>query len=241
MILLHPSSIGKIMTDAVKIDPDLLTPELAVISRKTKKTDEDKALLEPLWEQTLSVGAKTYLKSLAKQIVYGVRFEVDTKHMRKGIACEQQAIDMLNSLLFKRYVKNTLRLETDLLSGEADILPPGENYGRDIKVSWSLETFPCVKEDAHDPLYEWQMRGYMHLYDRDEWHVAYLMLDTPEELCRYEPSEIHQVSHIPPTLRHTSITYKRDLELERKMLIKCRRAQEYIERIKAQIILEHEE
>ncbi|WP_459797901.1 hypothetical protein, partial [Pediococcus parvulus] len=145
MILLHPSSIGKIMTDAVKIDPELLTPDLAEISRKTKKTDEDKAILAPLWEQTLSVGAKTYLKSLAKQSVYDVRFEVDTKYMRKGLACEQQAIDMLNALLFKRYVKNTLRLETDLLTGEADILPPGENYGRDIKVSWSLETFPCVK------------------------------------------------------------------------------------------------
>ncbi|MGS0014425.1 hypothetical protein ACUOIJ_24395, partial [Escherichia coli] len=102
----------------------------AEISRKTKKTDEDKAILAPLWEQTLSVGAKTYLKSLAKQSVYDVRFEVDTKYMRKGLACEQQAIDMLNALLFKRYVKNTLRLETDLLTGEADILPPGENYGR---------------------------------------------------------------------------------------------------------------
>ncbi|MFX5521929.1 hypothetical protein ABTD78_21930, partial [Acinetobacter baumannii] len=76
------------MTDAVKIDPELLTPDLAEISRKTKKTDEDKAILAPLWEQTLSVGAKTYLKSLAKQSVYDVRFEVDTKYMRKGLACE---------------------------------------------------------------------------------------------------------------------------------------------------------
>jgi len=42
------SSLGKIMADAQSIDPELLDEGTAVIARKVKKTDEDKAILAPL-------------------------------------------------------------------------------------------------------------------------------------------------------------------------------------------------
>lgn len=235
-ILLHPSSISKIMTDAKSIDPDLLDDETTAISKKKVKTEEDKAILEPLWDRTLSEGAKTYLRMLAKQVMYNVYFEVDVKYMRKGNACEQDGIDLLNKILFKRYVKNTVRVETDLMSGECDILQP--TYGRDVKVSWSLETFPATQEDARNSGYEWQVRGYMNLYDRPLWLVDHLMVTTPEELRKYEPSNIHEVDHIDPELRKTTISYMRDMDLERKMLIRCLEAQKYCEQVQQRILTE---
>jgi len=235
-ILIHPSSIGRIMGDAKSIDPILFDADTLAISKKKVKTDEDKIILEPLWDRTLAEGAKTYLRMLAKQIMYNVYFEVDVKYMRKGNACEQASIDLLNKILFKRYVKNTVRIETDLMSGEGDIVQP--EYGRDIKTSWSLQTFPATQQDAEDIGYEWQVRGYMHLYDKPKWFVDHLMVTTPKEMRKYEQPEIHEVDHINPELRKTTICYERDLVIEQKMLIKCRAAQEYCEKIKKQILSE---
>lgn len=204
---LHPSSVGKIMT-----------------APKTKT-------------EVLSVGAKTYLKGIARELAYGFRGELDNKYLRKGIQCEDDSIELLNQVYFKSYKKHSGRIETDLLSGECDILTP--NYIRDVKTSWSLETFPVLIEDAEDTLYEWQGRAYMHLYDRQEFRLDFCMVTTPEELRKYESPDVHEVDHIPPELRVTTVIYKRDMALEEIMLEKCRAAQIYIEQIKKQILADH--
>ena len=238
MILIHPSSIGKIMTETKSIDPDLLTGELLEISKKKVKTEEDKKILQPLKDMTLSETAKSYLKMIAKQVMYDFYLEVDVKYMRKGLACEGQSIELLNSVLFKNYTKNSVRIETDLLSGECDILH--NDHIRDIKTAWSLATFPCIKEDAHDNDYEYQGRAYMHLYDRPVFHLDYCLVSTPDDLCKYEQKELHYVDHIDPRLRVTTVTYERDLEIERKMLVKCKQAQLYVEKIKQLVLLERD-
>ncbi len=237
-VRLHPSSIGKIMADAKSIDPVLLTPDLLEIYEKKKKTEEDQAILQPLWDKTLSAGAKTYLKSLAREIMYGFREEVDVKEMRKGIQCEGDSIALLNSVLFQKYTKHEGRVNTDLMSGECDILH--QDYVRDIKTSWSLKTFPVLIEDAHDKDYEYQGRAYLHLYDRSVFHLDYCMVSTPDDLCKYEQIELHKVDHLDPRLRVTTVSYERDLEIEARMLVKCKAAQEYVESIKARILSERD-
>jgi len=223
----HPSSLGLLMTDAQSVDRALVPPELLEVCDKARKTDADRALLLPYKEASLSAGAKTYLNTLAKQEVYGYRKVLDVKYLDKGTALEAEAIQMLNDLEFKRYEKNTQRLENEFLTGEPDIWVPGVRT-IDTKVSWSLDTFPSVSEDAHDPMYEWQGRGYMMLCDVPEHRVSFLMLDTPPEMCRWEQQELHRVSHIPPELRHTSITYARCPVLEAKMIAKCATARAYL-------------
>lgn len=209
MILIHPSSISKIMTEP-----------------KDKK-------------EVLSVGAKTYLKSIARELIYGFKQEIDVKFMRKGNMCENDSIDLLNRVYFKNYQKNTQRVETELLTGECDILVP-KQYVRDTKTSWSLATFPCVQEDARDKDYEYQLRAYMHLYDVPVAYLDFCMVTTPEELRSYEQTELHEVDHIDPRLRVTTVMYERDMEIEERMLEKCRAAQLYIEEIKARILSEHD-
>lgn len=215
------------MTDAQSVDRSLVPPELLEICDKVRKTDKDRELLLPYKEASLSAGAKTYLNGLAKQEVYGYRKEVETKYMDKGLACEESAIQMINDLRFKNYRKNTERRESEFLTGECDIYVPGLKT-IDTKVAWSLDTFPAVSEDAHDSLYEWQGRAYMKLWDVPEHEVCWLMLDTPEELIRWEQRELHCVSHIAPELRLTSITYMRDPVLEAKMDFKCATAMKYL-------------
>jgi hypothetical protein len=238
MMRFHPSAIGDLMSDAVSIDPALLTPELAAIARKTKKTDEEKAILLPLKQKTLSVGAKTALTTMAKEFIFGYRKVVDTKQMQKGLMLEAEAIRMLGALDFCRYEKNTERRTTDLLTGECDIYIPGERT-KDTKVSWDISTFPVTEEDAHDTGYEWQGRAYMHLWDVPRHDVEYLLLDTPEELIHWEQVELHRVSHIPLELRRTTVTYMRDAALEQKMLTKLAIAQRYLENLVDRILETH--
>lgn len=225
----HPSSLGLIMTDAQSVDRNLVPADLLPVLDKARKTDADRELLLPFKEASLSAGAKTFLNSIAKEEVYKYRLQVETKYMDKGLACEDEAIEMLNFLRFKSYVKNTERRESEFLTGECDIIIPRIKT-IDTKVAWSLATFPAVSEDAHDPLYEWQGRAYMKLWDVPEHEVCWLMLNTPEDLIRWEQRSLHIVDHIPPELRLTSISYQRDLVLEAKMDRKCASAMAYLKR-----------
>lgn len=236
--LIHCHALGNIMSDAKSIGPSLLDSDLLALSKKKSKTDADQAILQPFWDRTLSAGAKTYLKSIAKQIVYGYRSEVNTKFMEKGIRCEQDSIDLYNYVFLTDYAKNTERRTNQWLTGECDI--DRGTGGTDIKTAWSLETFPALVEDAHDSAYEWQGRAYMMLWPEwQDYEVAFALVDTPDDLIRYEPEHLHKVSHIDPRMRLTIATYERDLALEEKIKAKCEAAQEYIEKIVAQIKREH--
>lgn len=240
MIRFHPSSIGLLMTDAQSIDINLVPADLRHICAKARKTEDDKAVLAPYKEMSLSAGAKTYLKTLAKEFTYSYHKVVTTKYMDKGLALEDEAIEFINRMRFKSYRKNTERRVSEFLTGECDIYVPGVKT-IDTKVAWDIDTFPALSEDAHDSLYEWQGRAYMKLWDVPEHEVAFILLDTPDDLIRYEQLELHKVSHIDPALRITTITYQRDLALEEKLDRKCKVAHDYLMNLVAQIKIEHRE
>jgi hypothetical protein len=208
IIKIHPSRLGLIMTDP-----------------KNKG-------------EVLSVGAKTELKRLAKEQLFGYETRVTTKYMEKGQFCEQECIDLYNSVYFQSLVKNTERRENEWLTGEIDLIDSEKII--DIKCAWSLDTFPAFSEDIADSLYQWQGRAYMMLWERDLFRVAYCMVDTPEELRKWEQPEIHQVSHLPSAHRVSIFEYQRDLDLEEKIKIKCEAAQTYIQGLFEQFEREHQ-
>ncbi|MGJ7497503.1 hypothetical protein ACSFA8_20845 [Variovorax sp. RT4R15] len=199
------SSIGKLMTEP-----------------KTQK------------EGPLSVGAKTYIRELAAQEIFGVDFEVSSKQMEKGILVEQDSIDLLNRVRGLALVKNVERRSNDFITGECDLFDPAALRGHDVKSSWSVATFPIATVDCEDKLYEWQMRGYMALWDADEWEVNYCLVDTPERLVGFEPLAMHMVEHIPEHMRLTTWTVQRDEAKEAAMFQKVMHAREYF----AQVIAE---
>ena len=179
-------------------------------------------------EGVLSVGAKTYIRELAAQEIFGVDFVVSSKAMEKGIEAEGDSIDLLNSVRGLSLVKNTERRSNDFITGECDLFDASARRGHDIKTSWSIATFPITIADCEDKLYEFQMRGYMALWDADEWEVNYCLVDTPDRLIGFEPMPLHVVSHLPEWMRVTTWTVKRDLEKEAAIYEKVKAANEYL-------------
>ena len=227
-ILFRCSSIGKLMGAPVSIDPALITPDVQKILDSKKRTDEEKARIEGLKLRTLSEGAKTYVRELVRQEIWGVDFESSSKYTEKGLAVEGQALELINRVRGLNLTKNTERRSDDLLTGEADTIDLLNQEGWDVKSSWSLQTFPAFLQDCADSLYAYQMRGYMRLWGVDRWHVGYAMVDTPDELLgRYEPLPLHIVSHIPEHMRLTVWTIERDMEIERQMVVKLQAARNY--------------
>ena len=203
-ILFRCSSIGKLMTEP-----------------KTKA------------EGPLSVGAKTYIRELAQQEIFGVEFEFSfsSKETEKGIEVEDESIALLNRVRGLSLVKNTERKSNGLITGECDLYDAERKRGHDLKSSWSAKTFPGWVVDCEDKLYEWQMRGYMLLWDADEWEVNFVLLDTPERLIGFEPLAMHVVSHIPEHMRLTSWTIQRDFAKERAITEKVEAAREYYAKV----------
>jgi len=199
MLKIHPSSLGKIMTE-----PKLKT-------------------------ETLSEGAKTYVKKLAKEFVYGYREQITSKYMDKGIQLEDEAIELYNRVMFTNCKKNQWTKENDWLIGTCDILTMDKII--DIKCSWSLATFPAISEDGISKDYEYQGRAYMMLYNMDFFENAYVMLSTPEDLMRYEQPELHQVDHIDEAMRLTIVPYERDMDIEAKIVQKVEAAQKYFNEV----------
>ncbi len=179
-------------------------------------------------EGPLSVGAKTYIRELAAQEIFGVEFEISSKQIEKGIEVEGDSIDLLNSVRGLSLVKNTERRDNEFITGECDLFDDDAKRGHDIKTSWSIATFPIIVADCEDKLYEWQMRGYMALWDADEWEVNYCLVDTPDRLIGFEPMQLHVVSHLPEWMRVTTWTVKRDLEKEAAIYEKVKAANEYL-------------
>lgn len=232
------SSLGEIMADPVTIDKSLLSPELLVIQAKTKKTDEEKALLAPYFDMSLSAGAKTTIEKIAKEFIYGYDEEISSKYMEKGILVEDQSIALYNEVFFTNHEKNTVRMSNLWITGECDISTPDKII--DIKSSWSLATFPATALSGTDKGYEWQGRAYMWLWNVDQFEIAYCLVNTPDELIGYEQQDLHYVDHIAPELRVTRVQYTRDKKLEDKIKTRVEAANKYLQETIKRISAEHE-
>lgn len=152
----HPSSLGKVMTPA-KAKGEALG--------ETCK----EALLEIWIEET-----------------YGRRKEFVNKYMEKGTLQEEESITLYSIVTKTFYKKNTEQVSNDLLIGTPDLYK-GETIMtaeeiKDIKTSWDLFTFYKVFGKPVNPIYKWQMQGYMDITGAKESGLVYCLVDTPLHL-----------------------------------------------------------
>lgn len=208
------SSLGKFMAKPENADiwPDLLTDEVSKIIAKTKRTDEEKSVLEEVRRKSLSAGGKSHVRDLVREAVYGFEpAELNTFPILKGREVEPECIAMLSRLLGRPLIKNTERRNNGLIAGECDIFEAHIRHGHDIKAPYSMASMPIVRADAYDSDYEWQMQGYMILWDAEAWSVDYVLVNTPEDLIgRIEPQAHHYVDHIAERLRWTTWVVQRN-------------------------------
>ncbi|SEL13484.1 hypothetical protein SAMN05216359_105324 [Roseateles sp. YR242] len=233
-LIVRCSSIGRLMAkpENADLDPLYLTPEVKAVIAKTKRTDEEKALLEHARRHSLSAGGKTHVRELVREAIYGFEpADIETRPILKGRAVEEECIALLARLTGRPLVKNGERRNNGLISGECDIFDAPLGHGRDIKAPYSMESMPIVLADCYDSGYEWQMRGYMALWDAETWSVDYVLVSTPEEYIGLEPQHLHFVDHIAERHRWTTWTVMRDRALEALIQDKVQAARRYYRQV----------
>lgn len=150
--------------------------------------------LEPFKDdEPLPQTAKSYLKKYYAYLKYGkwsVGLDKGNRYTNKGKLGEPDSITLISRLDKIFLLKNEVRLENEFLTGEPDIIV-GDNifkadYVYDAKTSWDAETFFDNLDKDLNPIYWWQMQGYLALTDCKQGEVSYCLVNTPEALLEGE-------------------------------------------------------
>lgn len=233
-LIVRCSAIGRLMAkpENADLDPVHLTPEVQSIIAKTKRTEEEKSVLEEVRRKSLSAGGKTAVREMLREAIYGFEpADIETYPILKGRAVEQACIELLARLTGRPLMKNTERRSNGLISGECDVFDAPIRRGRDIKAPYSMETMPIVLDDCYDSNYEWQMHGYNILWGAEAWSVDYVLVSTPEEYIGREPQALHFVDHIAEHHRWTSWLVPRDRKVQSLIEDKVLAARRYYRRM----------
>lgn len=131
----------------------------------------------------LTEGAKKFLKELViKDLTKRTTF-LKNKYLDKGIQEEDRSITTYSNVLDTLLIKNKERKTNDFFTGECD---NSQGKIRDIKTSWSFETFPLMDDQIKNKGYEWQLDCYMDLWGLKESELVYVLVDTPAYLLEDE-------------------------------------------------------
>lgn len=150
----------------------------------TKKPDELAELIAKRdAPPELSDTAKAFVRKIWLQNKKGVRIDIKSKYLDKGLYAEEDSITLISEVDKVLYVKNEERKENEDHTGECDIFKefPTKKIVIDVKSCWDPETFMAAKPD---PIYEGQGDVYMDLWDADEFHLKYCLVDAPPHLVQ---------------------------------------------------------
>ena len=145
---------------------------------------------------------------------------IHSKYFDKGNSCENDVIDMMSHVLGLGIAeKNVVSMEDDFFTGTCDVELP--NTIVDTKAPWNNKSFLDSITDM-DSDYEFQGRGYMRLYNKENFILFYGLVDTPEHV-----NYGNEVSfeHLDVNERWIAFSIKRDLVIEASIVqrvIECR-------------------
>lgn len=184
---------GTVFTDAQKARvAELLQEKLTGLNANgnkvkwegTKKPDELAELIAKRdAPPQLSDTAKAFVRKIWLLNEKGVRIDIKSKYLDKGIYAEEDAITLISEVDNILYVKNEERRTNEDHSGECDIFKefPTKKITIDVKSCWDPETFLAAEPG---PIYEGQGDVYMDLWNADEHHVKYCLVDAPPHLVQ---------------------------------------------------------
>lgn len=185
-------------------------------------------------KDALSDTAKTAIREMFRYDMFGFKKFDGSKETEKGNICEQDGVELAGAVRFMDLSKNTERKENDYITGECDIYVPDLNLIIDIKNSWDIGTHPFFIEEAQSKAYKygynWQMQGYMWLWDCQEANIDFCLFPCPKSLIPTweDPYKyIDLVNDIPQEKRITTVMIKRDDEAIEKIINMVTLAQEY--------------
>jgi len=178
--------------------------------------------------ETLSQTTKSYLEEWVKEQIYGVKKQINSKYLQKGLALEDQAIEFYSVAMDKDFmIKNLDHFEDDFFTGTPDCMHEGIVY--DFKTSWDCFTFPLFDQEP-DMGYYYQLQVYMHLTGLRKAKLVYTLQDTPDYLTHEEPVSY---AHVDNSYRVKEFEIDYDpivIETAKAKVIECR---EYVKELLA--------
>lgn len=138
-------------------------------------------------KKTMGETAKSYLKELFRERKYGIRKEITSKYIEKGLEVEDKAISFYSDYKGGFYIKNDEWFKNEFISGTPDIID--DELVIDIKSSWNLFTLP-FKDDSINKGYFYQLQSYMALTGHEKAILAYVLIDTPSQLVEDEKKRL---------------------------------------------------
>lgn len=196
--------------------------------------------------ETLSQTAKSYIQELALDNLYGIKKEINSRYLDKGLIVEDQSIQLASQVLDLEFVvKNDEYFENDWIKGTPDVV--GSNFILDVKSSWTGSTFPFFETECPNKDYFYQLMSYLWLTGKDTAILAYCLVDTPEDIVldeirrtswqkkELEISEAtendvrsqHEFSHIPTERRVKAFLIEKDEQVIESIKEKVEQARVY--------------
>lgn len=200
--LIRCSCIGKIMAEGrgtsltekqAEMIEDLLKKE-ALTPRQQETLDSLIAKRDAppsLGDTCISYLKEVYIwEKYGKEPIGGAE---RSKYTMKGKLVEEESIGILSRIDSQAYEKNTTRYRNDYLTGEPDIIISEDGIPTkiiDIKSSYDFATLLANIGSPLNPLYKYQVQGYMALTGALEAEVCYVLVNMPTEIISAEKKKI---------------------------------------------------
>src|SRR6185295_6684987 len=106
---------------------------------------------------------------------------IHSKYLDKGIWVENDLIDFaVEQLGYGIGSKNMFSAENDYITGTCDVL--FDDCVIDTKACWDRKSLHDIATSKIDSDYEWQVLGYLEIYNRKKGIVFHGLLNTPAEI-----------------------------------------------------------
>ena len=241
MKLFRCSSLHKLIGDAQSITSELRNDEINTVIRKKKRTDEEEFLIQKLKTMSLSDSAKSAIRDIVKEDLYGFRSFTGNQYTQKGNLLEDLAIEMSGKMRLRNYQKHVGRVENELITGECDVLDLKNKLIIDTKCTWDIGTHPFFADEAMEKVkkagYDVQMQAYMWLYGCDVANIDFWLFPCPPELLNgWDDIDqlVHLVEKIDIRERKTTVVIERDEAIIQKIKDKVPHCQEYYAKLFAE-------
>ena len=169
----------------------------------------------------LSETTKSALLEVYVQQKYNRYKEISNKYIEKGLAVENDAIDMWRRHRGEIVFKNEEMFTNDFIKGTPDLLIKDEAGAvinvPDIKSSWDIHTFMDAKTNDISKDYYWQGQAYCWLTGAPRATFCYVLVSAPIEMINDDKYRLsRRLNLIDPQGDPTFI--KKAKSIERNMI-----------------------
>ena len=165
---------------------------------------------------------ETALNEIKKAVLfnkYGIRDEINSKYIEKGIYNEMESILTASRVLDWNFdvMAPKQRFVNEWVTGEPDIWRTNPELLGDVKSSWDATTFPFMDSELKNKTYDYQMQTYIWLTGAKQCELCYVLTNTPEHIINDQIQRLmYKISARPENaMRDLS-----EIELEAEQMIK---------------------